>query len=109
MTALPKKEPSEKGLHRVLFDFDGVLAEDTWPKPGVGDPIPAGVKLLKKYAKLGYEVSIFTSRPDSHKDAIWSFIYDNDLDELVYDIITDKPVARWYIDDRALNPWGEEK
>lgn len=93
-------------LDVIVFDFDGILAEGTWPSPHIGKPIPAGVELLKEYARLGYAITINTARPVSHKAAIESWLRSHLL--AVYDIRCDKPLGCLYIDDRAWNPTKEE-
>lgn len=100
----PEEQAKDHGLHRVLIDFDGVLATDTWPSPAVGEPIPKGIDILLHYAGKGYEVSIYTARPKEHLHSIHDFLWDNGLDKLVYEVICCKPRAWLYIDDRAWNP-----
>lgn len=85
----------------VAFDLDGTLAEDTWPKPHIGKPIPEGIKMLKWYAEQGYCIVIYTARPSTHRDSIWRWLNEVGLAGLVYDVHTDKPIAGLYIDDRA--------
>ena len=103
MASLPKVE---EGHFRVVFDLDGTLAEDAWPSPRIGKVIPKGERMLRHYSEAGYEVAVYTARPRSHRLAIWNWLRENDLEHLVYDVVTDKPVAGLYIDDRAFNPKG---
>ena len=96
---LPKEG---SGLRNVSFDLDGTLAEPTWPSPQIGEPIKAGVDLLLAYRyDLNYEVIVFTSRPASHREAIRAWL-DKHIPGVVYDIVTDKPRAAAYVDDRAI-------
>jgi hypothetical protein len=92
------------GHTRVVIDLDGVLAEDVWPRPGIGAPRPDGVDLAVHYFREGYEVVMWTARPASHLPRIMDWLRHNGLREVVYDVVTDKPVAGLYIDDRAWNP-----
>jgi hypothetical protein len=92
----------EKSHHRVCFDFDGVLAEDVWPKVAVGEPIEKGLAMLRSYQKQGYEIVIYTSRPKSHENIIRLFLAFQDLSDVVYDITFEKPIAGIYIDDRGF-------
>lgn len=107
MTAFPL--PKEGlGLMTIAFDLDGTLAEPTWPDPKVGAPIPLGVRALQWYAAQGYEIIVYTSRPASHRAAIAHWLFEQRLDGIVYDIVTDKPRAALYIDDRAISfPFAE--
>lgn len=85
----------------VAFDLDGTLAEDTWPKPHIGKPIKEGVTMLRWYAEQGYCIVLYTARPASHVQMIREWLTLNSLQNLVYDIYTDKPIAGLYVDDRA--------
>lgn len=104
----PVKRNEDAGLSRVLVDFDGTLAKDVWPSPGLGPPIKDGLDLIRFYAKQGYEVSVYTARPASHESAIWAWLTEQKVQHLVYDVICDKPAAWLYIDDRSWNPWKED-
>lgn len=87
--------------HKVVcFDLDGTLAEPTWPSPTIGEPIPEGVALLAEYVEKDCAILVYTSRPASHRGAIWKWLQGNGIE--VYDVITDKPLAGLYVDDRAL-------
>ena len=106
--SLPLPKPGS-GLMTIAFDLDGTLAEPTWPEPFIGKPIQKGVDAAFAYADKGYEIIIFTSRPASHLEAIKVWLetaYSSSdplrhLYDIVYDIVTDKPRAALYVDDRA--------
>lgn len=91
----------EDGWDAVCFDFDGVLAESTWPMATLGEPIEEGVELLVELAAAGYEITIYTARPLSHEERIWRWLKEQTLDHIVYDVICGKPRAGVYIDDKA--------
>jgi hypothetical protein len=93
---------------RVVMDFDGLLAEGTWPSPRIGKPIGRGIAILIYYANQGREIIIHTARPESHKERIWAWLRMSSLQDHVYDVVCGKPVADIYIDDKAWNPWKEE-
>lgn len=88
----------------VVVDLDGVLARETWPERGVvGEPIPAGVELIRRYAAQGYSIVLYTSRPRSEVELIWDWVLAHDLP--VDRIVPEKPVGALYVDDRAYRPW----
>lgn len=89
----------------VMFDLDGTLAENTWPETHIGEPIQAMVSVLLEYRAEGYACSIFTSRPEDHRERVLDWLYANGLDFEVYRVIMDKPVYGLLIDDRSWNPW----
>lgn len=85
----------------VCFDFDGTLAEDTWPSPRLGDPIPEGVDMLRHFVEQGYAIIIHTARPPSHVPEIREWLKMHNIYD-VYDVIGGKPGASLYVDDRAV-------
>lgn len=91
-------------VDRICFDLDGVLAQGVWPEPRVGPPILEGVALLRRYAAAGFECIIFTSRPADHKQMIYNWLLEHGLEEYVYEVRTDKPLAALYVDDKAYRP-----
>ncbi len=93
--------PVAEGHDRVVIDFDGVLAENNWPSPVVGSPIKEGIELLKAFVDEGKEVIVYTARPHSHQQRIWSWLAMQGLQMKVYDVVTGKPTAGVYVDDRA--------
>lgn len=90
------------GLHTIAFDLDGTLAEPTWPSSQIGGPIELGVRALRWYAERGFEIVLYTARPAEYRDRIRWWLVRHGLSNLVYSIVTDKPRAALYIDDRAL-------
>lgn len=106
-SGIPPADPSVLRAE-VMFDLDGTLAENTWPETHIGEPIPEMVDLLLKYRKMGFAVSIFTSRPEDHRQRILEWLYTHGLDFEVYRVICDKPAYGLLIDDRSWNPWGEK-
>lgn len=92
------------GMDYVAFDLDGTLARGTWPSPVLGEPIQEGIDWLLHYVGLGYAVVLHTARPAFHRAAIEAWLKAYNLHDKVYDIVTDKPLAGLYIDDRAVRP-----
>lgn len=91
-----------RDLPVVAFDFDGVLAENTWPSPVLGQPNREALRALLHYAEGGCEVHILTARPDSHFDRIWAWLRSQQVDHCVYNVTGRKMAASLYFDDRAV-------
>ena len=70
-------------LRRVCFDLDGVLAEDTWPNPAMGKYIRAGLEGVMHYFALGFEIIVYSSRPESQRKLITDWFIQNGLDEYI--------------------------
>ena len=95
----------------ICVDFDGTIC--TWAFPSCGDPT-VGVKLaLELFRAAGYEIIIWSCRTaacfrqsplyNKYIDEMISFLSEH---EIPYDRIDmgneGKPVADFYIDDRAI-------
>ena len=100
-------------MTRVCFDLDGVLAQYYgWPKDGsIGDPLPAGVRLLELCKEAGYKTVLSTCRTHpSHgrksaqqQTTIVNWLNEHGLWSLFDKIDTEgKPIADIYVDDRGL-------
>lgn len=99
----------------VAIDLDGVILEYVSPWNGVfhfGDPIPGAAEAMEKIRKLGYRISIYTTRNNIMAECNrgWDSVtltnmVREQLDKhgIPYDhIALFKPMARYYIDDRAI-------
>lgn len=99
----------------VAIDLDGVILEYVDPWTGIhhfGDPIPGAIESLEKIHSLGYKIAIYTTRNNSmamHNNSTNALeltaLVQNQLEKhgIPYDFISMfKPLARYYIDDRAI-------
>jgi len=96
----------------VCFDFDGVLAQYSgWCEDGgIGEPIPAGVELLKLLKGQGFKIVISTCRTHpEHVAAVAQYckvaewLQKHGLYSSVSVIDTvGKPMADVYVDNKAL-------
>jgi hypothetical protein len=95
----------------IAVDFDRVLfTHESWQGHfNVGDPIPGAKEALKKLQTMGFKIMIWTTR--AQKDIIAKacasagipFDYINENPNQPPEINPSKPVADYYIDDRALH------
>lgn len=92
------------GFDRVAFDLDGTLAVNVYPRTHVGAAIKEGIDALLHYVEQGYEIVIYTSRPESHRERIWDWLREQRIAHRVYDVVCNKPHAGLYLDDRAHKP-----
>ena len=99
----------------IAIDLDGVILEYVEPWTGIrhfGDPIPGAAESIQKLKDLGYTIAIYTTRNNAmanHNagyDALeLTSMVKSELDKggIPYDFISlFKPLARYYIDDRAI-------
>ena len=101
------------GLKGIAVDLDGVILEyDKWK--GIdhfGEPIPGAKESLQKLRNLGFKIIIYTTRVNkintkksfTQRDIIK--LIEQKLKEynIPFDeISTEKPLAKYYIDDRAI-------
>jgi hypothetical protein len=106
---------------RICVDFDGTLCDHEFPK--IGKVKPGAREALAKFKELGYIIVIWSCRTCGWDKEIFNHPYEyhyQPLDrqcvkemvdwlakeQIPYDIIDDsskgKPVADFYIDDKAL-------
>ena len=103
----------------IAIDLDGVILEYVEPWTGIrhfGDPIPGAAESIQKLKDLGYTIVIYTTRNNAmanHNagyDALeLTSMVKSELDKggIPYDFISlFKPLARCYIDDRAIRFWS---
>lgn len=93
----------------VVIDFDGTLCEFAFPN--IGKPKPDVKQALEKLKELGYTIRIHTCGTAHrwgkefrilHIRTMEKFLEENEIpyDEIIINM--DKPIADWYIDDRAI-------
>lgn len=92
----------------VVFDFDGVIHNYTsgWQdEMTIPDPPVDGIgKALREIKEAGYEVVIVSTRCKSAfgKVAIKNWLDQYGLSQYIDKVLTEKPPAIVYIDDRAI-------
>ena len=86
----------------VAFDYDGVIADNTWPSPHLGKLCLKARDAMWHYFDLDCEVIVFTARPDEHLPLIRKWLDAHGLGGTVYEVTNRKPRASLYFDDRAV-------
>lgn len=96
----------------IALDFDGVVHRYSkgWGDGTIYDPPVNGIRgLIYKLKESGYKVVIYSTRARSIKGRIamreWLKKYMIEVDS----IAKDKPIAKIYVDDRAINFNGNVK
>jgi hypothetical protein len=86
----------------ICLDFNGVLdMYQGWKGPDYMYPMRPGAKeFLMKLNQLEYNVIVLTATADRNK--VWSWLIDNGINNLVYDVTNVKPPAMVYLDDRGV-------
>ena len=93
----------------IVIDFDGTLCKFAFPE--VGAPEPGVRKALETLRNMGYHIKIHSCRTatywksqnrETHILLMVNFLEENKIpyDEIILDV--DKPIAEFYIDDRAI-------
>jgi len=94
----------------AVVDFDGTIAEFSYPN--IGKPKPGVKESLQKLKDIGFEIHILSCRtsidvkkyPIDRQEQVRKMEQYLDEHEIPYDKVLnkDKPLALWYIDDRAI-------
>jgi hypothetical protein len=97
----------------IAIDFDGVIhkcSKGYHDGTVYDDPIEGSLESLKKIKAMGYNIIIFSckSRSDrpfvngkSGTEMIWDWLKKYDVNHLVSDIVSEKPRAAIFIDDKG--------
>jgi hypothetical protein len=104
----------------IAVDLDGVILKYVDPWEGIyhfGDPEPGAAEALGRLKELGYKIVIYTTRNNAmanhnggHNALELTALVQNQLEKhgIPYDFIAlFKPLARYYIDDRAIRHAGD--
>ena len=111
----------------VAYDLDGTLADDNHIKPdnelvpepdlAVGKPLIKSWNILINDSDRGYYTIIFTVRlnkrlwgtaaVDSQQRIIEDWLREYNYDQYINLLTGDKPLAKLYVDDRALSIEGD--
>lgn len=102
----------------IICDFDDTICE--WAYPDMGEPKEGVKDALQKIKDMGYEIHILSCRtsheikkyPIDRQEQVRAMERYLDEHEIPYDEVLnkDKPLAHWYIDDRAIgfrNNWED--
>lgn len=85
----------------ICIDLDMTLAGPySWPS--IGEPNEKMLQLVREWLDEGYKIQLFTARPKEHEEGIREWLDNLGLEQV--DIITNKPGALVFIDDRSINP-----
>lgn len=89
---------------RLAVDIDGTLFEDNGNINNLTDLIPKAnaSKVTKKLKQKGYEILIYTCRPDYHRKYLEEQLNKNKIN-FDYILFYTKPRVDAYIDDKAIN------
>ena len=97
----------------VAFDFDGTISSYKSGWTGIGDlpdpPVPGIRELFQKLRNAGMTIVIYSCRARDLAGyrAIVTWLTKWKLVEFVESVVYTKPVARCYVDDRALQFTGD--
>ncbi len=93
-------------VRTLCFDFDGVLNSYTsgWKGPDVipDPPVPGMAEALQRLAALGWQIVIQSSRAryPGGREAIKGWLLQHGFP--AFPVVSEKPPAELYIDDRGL-------
>ena len=93
----------------IAVDFDATMAEEVYPEPGIGDPVPGAFHWVRRFREAGATLMLWTVRHGVLLEDAVAFLDDYDFK---FDYINESPVAHGnlgpkkhadiYIDDKAF-------
>lgn len=98
----------------IAIDFDGVLhkcSKGYYDGTVYDDPIEGSLEAIKKIHDLGFRVIIYSCKSRSDRPSvdnkngtqmIWDWFKKHNVDKYVYDVVSEKPRALCFIDDKAV-------
>ena len=99
------------GRKTLAVDLDLTLTHEPWLDHDIiGDPAPDSQRVIARFVKAGWQVIIYTCRPHVHTIRAWadkhfpgmiSGINCNPYDVASGGMVTPKPFATMYIDEKA--------
>ena len=103
----------------LAIDFDGVIhkcSKGYHDGTIYDDPVPGALYALKELSKH-YNVIVFTAKakPDrplvngkTGAELVWEWLQKHDVAQYVSEVTSEKPRAKYYIDDKAMKfeYWG---
>ena len=94
-------------INIICVDIDGVLAEENNGKYSIANQIKDAKISIDKLIEKGFKIYLHTGRHILKREETIYWLQKNNIN---YDhIVFNKPVAKYYIDDRAIrfNSWKE--
>ena len=103
---------SEKNT--IALDFDGVIHKNS---NGFGDgtiydePLDGALDSIRKIKSKGFDIVIYTCKANSKRplihgktgiDLIWEWLKEHGVNQYIDDIVSEKPNAICYIDDKGV-------
>lgn len=91
----------------IAFDFDGVLhTYKHWKAVDVidGEQVVGMKELFQALTSYGYGIKIYTCRAleEKGRQAVEDWLKAHDMLDYVEEITAEKPIAKVYVDDRAI-------
>jgi len=97
----------------IAVDFDGVIHQNSkgFHDGTIYDEPVEGVKKGLEYLSKSYKLVIYTCKANPDRPLIngktgsrliYDWLVEHELDSYIYDIVYEKPNAKYYIDDKAI-------
>lgn len=102
-----------ENLKNIAVDFDGVIhkcSKGYHDGTVYDDPIEGSLEGLRKIKDMGYNIIIFSCKSRSDRphvngkngtEMIWDWLKKHKVNELVSDVVSEKPRAAIFIDDKG--------
>ena len=109
----PREHSFQDETYQIGIDFDGVIHKNSkgFHDGTIYDEPIEGVKKGLEYLSKSYKLVIYTCKanPDrplingkTGSKLIYDWLVKYELDSYIYNIVYEKPNAKYYIDDKAI-------
>ena len=104
----------EQNNRQIAIDFDGVIHANSkgfYDGTIYDEPIPGAIDAIKSLYDKGYSIIIFTAKAKNDrplinnktgKELVTEWLYNQGILNYISDITSEKPRAKYYIDDKAI-------
>ena len=108
-----KESVTEKDKNTIAIDFDGVIHKNSkgFHDGTIYDEPIEGVKKGLEYLSKSHKLVIYTCKANPDRPLIngktgpkliYDWLVKYELDSYIYNIVYEKPNAKYYIDDKAV-------
>ena len=95
-----REQSTPDAIRWYAVDFDGTLAQQVWPDPGIGEAIEENLLKARELTDNGEQIVIHSARHWADYPAMERWLKEHDVP--YHAIVLGKLVAKRYVDDKNI-------